>query len=366
MNDDELEEFYIKGQRKDSRKERRQLSIKDRSKFKKSNEDKQLKITPPLKKDELRGRVLSIQGQVTIVESNTKKYSCVLRGVLKRDRQRKKNLLVVGDWVQIKPLSETEGVITFIEQRKSTLSRSDNLSRNKEHLIASNIDQVFITLSVVIPPLKRSLVDRYLISAKKGNMSPVILINKIDLLNSTNPSDILKEEKQNYNEFIETFKKLEIPCLAVSVEKKIGLIELEKMMQNKASVFSGQSGVGKSSLINALTGLTLPTGDTVERTRKGSHTTTRAQLIPLDFGGWCIDTPGIKSFGVWDLIPQEIRDYFPEFVENQHQCQYSQCLHIHEPGCYIKQLIEEGKIHPFRHESYLMLMKTATEKHKKR
>ena len=369
MDEEELEEFYAKGKKKkDTRKQRRELSVRDRSKFKKTNKE-QLKKRSELYQDSkegVRGKVLSIQGQESTVDCSGKILRCVLRGVLKRDRLRKKNLLAVGDWVLVNTISKDEGVILSIEPRTSVLARADNLSRNKEQLIAANIDQVFITLSVGAPRFKRTLVDRYLISARKGHMQPIILINKIDLIQGNELGEELIEEKAAFEEFLAYFQKLGVPCFAISANTGEGMEQLKEMMKNTSSVFSGQSGVGKSSLINNLTGLNLEVGETVERTKKGSHTTTKAQLIPLPCGGWLIDTPGIKSFGVWNLEPEEVREYFSDFVQYHDECQFPQCYHLQEPGCRIKVLIEEKVIPYFRYESYQMLMKTATEKHQKR
>ena len=150
-------------------------------------------------------------------------------------------------------------------------------------------------------------------------MEPVIVVNKIDLLNDSSVDPVLQEtEREMFRLFLEGYASPEVPVIPVSVITGEGLDALRASMHNKASVFSGQSGVGKSSLINAITGLDLRIGKIVERTQKGSHTTTTTHLLPLDFGGWCIDTPGIKSFGVWDLDKEEIEQYFPEIFERGH------------------------------------------------
>jgi len=348
-------EDYFKDDRKLSRQERKRRTAQDRSKYKKSEKKKEEKPPEGL----LRGRVLSIVPQDVTVDVEGKLYHCTLRGVLKKEKGRIKNLVAVGDFVHIETTDSEEGVIAFVEPRFSTLSRAESLTHRREHLIAVNIDQVLITASVVLPTLKPPLVDRYIIAAQKGNMEPVIVVNKIDLLGPGPEQDF-------FNLFCDSYKKTGIPLLAVSADTGEGLEELETAMKGKASVFSGQSGVGKSSLINRMLGLDLAVGEPVERTRKGAHTTTTAQLIRLKCGGFCIDTPGIKSFGVWDLERQEIESYFDEIREIGKGCKFQDCSHTHEEECAVKAALEEGRLLPLRYESYSALLQEIDEKHRRR
>jgi ribosome biogenesis GTPase len=368
-----IEEQYFGDQRKDSRKERKRRSEKDRSKFKKTDHTKfekgrKKEIIDRREENELcRGRVLSITSQGFMVDHKGETYTCFLRGLLKREKTKHKNIVTVGDFVFFEPLPDREGYITNVEPRKSILSRADNLSRNKEQLIAANIDQVIITASVVSPQLKPSLIDRYIIAAKKGGMEPVIIINKIDLLDDDKYEAVVREvEAEILKECKEAYKHANIPLIAISVEKKNGIEQLKEVMKDKASVFSGQSGTGKSSIINAIAGLNLPVGETVHRTRKGSHTTTRAHLLPLEFGGWCIDTPGIKSFGVWDLSQEEVVSYFSEIQALGDQCKFPDCSHSHEGDCAVIAAFERGEISALRYESYLTLIETLQEEHRRR
>jgi ribosome biogenesis GTPase len=361
------EEEHYPGHKKTYRKERKRLSAKDRSKFKKTDREKYEKglreeLQKKLSKKELkRGRVLSITSQGALVDVDGNFFICSLRGLLKREKKGMKNLITVGDFVFIEEGEEGEGTIADIEPRKSRLSRRDSLSRRKEQLIAANIDQVLITMSVVSPPLKASLIERYIIATKKGNMNPVVIINKIDLLTPEH-----KDEKELLKECKKALKNEGIPVLPISVLTGVGLDALKDAMKGKASVFSGQSGTGKTSLINAVTGDSFAVGATVKKTKKGSHTTTSAHLIPLQFGGWCIDTPGIKSFGVWDLEPDEIRGYFTDIFSLGYHCKFPDCTHIHEKDCAVIQAVQEGKLSLFRYQAYKNLMETIEEEHKRR
>jgi ribosome biogenesis GTPase / thiamine phosphate phosphatase len=365
------EEFYSKD-RKASRKERKLASSKDRSKYKKSDQDqlkKQSDLVESLDIDHVkRGRVLVILPEGILVSWGQKEFLCSLKGTLKKDKSRIKNLVAVGDFVRFEEKGPEEGTIIKVEDRHSILSRADNLSRNKEQLIAVNIDQVLITASVVLPALKPFLVDRYIIAAQKGNMEPIIVINKIDLFVNP-PEEIsidLAEEKVLYEEFLQTYRALNFKVIPVSIETMEGIDALKEAMRGKTSVFSGQSGVGKSSLINLITGSSLATGSIVQRTRKGSHTTTATHLIPLEGGGFCIDTPGIKSFGIWDLKIDEIAAYFSEIFSLSSQCKFPDCAHLNEPGCAVKKAVEENRISPLRFGSYCALMASLSEEHRQR
>lgn len=370
----EFEEEDFFPDRKAGRQQRKIAVAKDRSKHKKTDRDKwqkaqvertQAKLAKET--DLLKGRVISIASEGIFVDYEGTVYSCFLRGLLKKEKTLMKNLVVVGDFVLFEKQSNLEGSIVHVEPRFSILSRADNLSHRKEQLIAANIDQVLITTSVVNPALKPSLVDRYIIATHKGGMDPIVIVNKIDLLDSkSSHNELLEQEKELYQQFLDAYALSGIPIISVSTTTGEGLDALRTVMKDKASVFSGQSGVGKSSLINAITGLNLRIGDVVERTRKGSHTTTMAQLLPLSFGGWCIDTPGIKSFGVWDLKKEEIKNYFPEIQEESKHCKFPDCHHHHEPGCAVEKAIEDGKISFMRYQSYLGLIETIDEEHLRR
>lgn len=370
---DQHEEDYFRENRKEGKMKRKMAIAKDRSKFKKTDQEKYLKSIEKdkaaklSKQDWLEGRVLSIMPQGIMVNWKDETISCVLKGLLKKEKTHAKNLVAVGDFVLFEKTAEKEGIIGHIKPRHTILSRADNLSRRKEQLIAVNIDQVIITVSIVNPPLKSSIIDRYIIATRKGGMEPLIVINKIDLLDNKNFDPVLLEvEKELYEEAVRAYAAAGIPLIGVSNVCGDGIEALKEAMRDKSSVFSGQSGVGKSSLINTMTGLNLRTGEIVEKTKKGAHTTTTTQLIPLAFGGWCIDTPGIKSFGVWDLDREEVEGYFPEIHESGLNCKFADCTHTHEEQCAVQQELEEGKLSPMRYESYQALRQSVSEEHVRR
>ncbi|MGA8165211.1 MAG: ribosome small subunit-dependent GTPase A [Waddliaceae bacterium] len=367
------EEEYFGSSRKQSRMERKRLSAKDRSKYKKTDRKKaeaameQEIIDKRGCTESHRGRVLSITPQGMVVEHEGKTYTCSLRGLLKKEKRPLKNIVTVGDFVLFEEMPDNEGRITQVEPRRSTLSRADTLSRRKEQLIAANIDQVLITASIITPVLKPFLIDRYIIAAKKGKMEPVILVNKIDLLEQPSiDAGIRKEQLALLDECRRAYEHANIPFLPLSVVKEEGFDQLFQLMKGKASVFSGQSGTGKSSLINAMTGLNLPVGEIVHKTRKGGHTTTQAHLVPLKCGGWCIDTPGIKSFGIWDLKREELEGYFQEIYERGRLCRFPDCSHLHEKGCAVINDVENGAISSLRYSSYQSLMETVVDAHQRR
>lgn len=357
----QYEEDFHGCDRKLSRLERKIASKQDRSRNKKTDQDqlKKQKIElSPLSASAKKGRVLAVRPEEILVDIEGEVFRCQLRGSLKKGKQTMKNLVTIGDFVFMEPREEDKGLIVRIEERRSFLSRADNLLRRKEQLIAANVDQVLITSCVGMPALKTPLIDRYIIAARKGKMAPVIVINKIDLLTEEN------EEFLDYVE--ETYQELGIPFFRVSTVTGEGLETLKKQMEGKTSVFSGQSGTGKSSLINATLGKDLRTGEVTEKTLKGSHTTTSATLIPLKKGGFCVDTPGIRSFGVWDLEEKEVESYFEEIKEAASLCRFQGCSHDAEPDCGVKKGLEDGTISPLRFSSFLSLLQTIKEKHKTR
>ncbi|MCB1114385.1 MAG: ribosome small subunit-dependent GTPase A [Chlamydiia bacterium] len=358
---EEWERNLYKEDKRSQRKERRQITAKDRSKYKKSDQDKLSTEAKPPEGDFERGRILSITPEGAHVQSGDDSFICQLRGVLKKEKGRDKNLITVGDWVLFEKLEDNEGQIVYVEPRFSILSRADNLSRRKQQLIAANIDQVLITASYDEPLFKPVLIDRYLIAAAKGGMKGIIVLNKMDLFD-----DASEESQEFFDDFLEAYENAGYTVIPTSTKTGDGIDRLKEEMRDKTSVFSGQSGVGKTSLINAVTGLNMRTREVVERTKKGAHTTTYASLIPLEFGGLCIDTPGIKSFGIWDLKPEELGSFYPDIEAFKSDCHFPNCTHTHESDCGVIKAVEEDQLSPIRYEAYQMLLEDLGEEHLRR
>lgn len=339
------EEDFHSNENKLQRKERKYLQASDRSKYKKTDQ-------ALIKQDEIntslpRARVVAVTGEGTWVELAGKRQLCSIKGSLKKERKLSKNLVAAGDFVRI-----SESTISQIEPRFSTLSRTD-ITGKKEQLIAVNIDQAIIVVSLVEPPLKPALIDRYIIAAANGGIRPIIVLNKADLLPSS-PS-----EQDRYKEFLTAYQPLGFPILTLSIKTGVGIEELQMLMKEKTSVICGQSGVGKSSLLNEAFQMERKTGELSGKTFKGTHTTTVAELIPIPNGGYCIDTPGIRSFGLWKLERSQVKEHFTDIQELSHGCHYKDCSHTYEPQCSVIEALEEGKLPVMRFESYCSLLDEA-------
>jgi len=331
--------------RREMRSERKRASRKDRSKYKKTDQKKSPTQRAISSQHQL-GKVVRIRSKNIEVAIGKKIYTCSLRGVLKQERTKDKNIIIVGDNVWTFILDEISGVIQQVAPRTTVLCRQEHLHRKKQQLVAANVDQVIITVSLAEPVCKTTIIDRYLIAAQKGNLSPLIVFNKLDLKKRyPKQASLVKEYQRLYS-------SLGIPSILISAKTGEGLELLKKALKEKTSVFSGQSGTGKSEIINALTGLSLKT-QSVRAVGKGAHTTTFAQLLALPFGGWCVDTPGIRSFGIWDLEKNDLRNTFSEIFEQP--CAFHNCWHIGEEGCKVPEAVEKGLISPFRLHSYLAL-----------
>lgn len=342
----DYEEAFHEKDRKQWRKERRHAQATDRSKFKKTDQEK--KKTVEIDPSWGRGRVVAITGEGIWIDSNGVRILGSLKGLFKKEKMEAKNLIAVGDFVRF----TAEHSIVHIEERYSFLARTD-ISGRKEQLIAVNVDQAIIAISVVNPQLKPALVDRYLIAAEKGNIHPIIVVNKVDLLDEAS-----EQERFRYREFLAVYEKFGFPILSISTTTLTGIDALHALLKDKVTVFSGQSGVGKSSLINAAYGLNLKIGDLAHKTSKGTHTTTTAELLPLPGGGYCVDTPGVRSFGVWKLQKDEVTGHFHDL--RGLGCKYPDCQHLTEPDCGVLRALEAGNISQLRYESYRTLIEEAT------
>jgi len=282
--------------------------------------------------------------------------TCRIRGKFRIKGIKTTNPVAVGDQVdfEMEPEKDT-GVITHIYPRKNyLLRRSINLSKQYQ-ILAANIDQVFVTVTLIQPETTRLFIDRILTTAEAYNIPAVILINKTDLLNT---AELLKQKK----DLMDAYKQAGYPVLEVSAKTGQNIEQLKTLMKDKTSMFTGHSGTGKSSLINAVDpALQLKTGEISTAHQQGKHTTTFAEMFDLAFGGHIIDTPGIRGFGVVDMKPEELDSYFPDIFKYKQDCKFNDCKHINEPGCAVKPAVAAGQIPLSRYKSYLQILEEAKE-----
>lgn len=293
----------------------------------------------------LRGRVVSIVGshQCRVQADDGRLYSCVVRKVLRTLSQDVRNPIVAGDLVLFEPQGEDQGIIQRIEPRQGVLGRGTD---RQWQLLVSNVDRAVIVVTPVAPHFKLSLIDRFLIGCHQGGVKPIICINKCDLVQI---SEILPAAG--------LYANLGYDVVLTSALNGYGLNQLRQFIQGTASVFSGQSGVGKSSLLNAIQpGLSLKTAQVAQDSGKGRHTTRTALLQPLEFGGWVVDTPGIRKMRLWDVPAEHVEGYFLEFRPFVRYCRFPNCRHVHEQDCGIKSAVQSGLIARPRYESYLRIL----------
>lgn len=287
------------------------------------------------------GRVLRVHGLQSVVQAEDRRlYRCAVRRLLRTLATDERNIVTTGDRVWVRPSLNDEGFIERVEPRHGLLTRA---SRGREHVLVANVDQVVIVVSLVEPELKPHLIDRYLTSAEQGGIAPVICLNKADLV-----------DPAPYQPVIGLYSQLGIPTLLTSAATGLGIQRLRQWLGGRETVFTGQSGVGKSSLLNAIEpGLGLRVREVSEATQKGRHTTTTAELIQLGSGGWVVDTPGIRQFQLWNIEPGEVEGFFPEFRPLVPWCAFPDCTHTHETRCAVKRAVLRGQVSEGRYTSYL-------------
>ena len=302
------------------------------------------------------GLVIKSTGSWFTVESDIGElFDCKIKGKFRIKDIKSTNPVAVGDRVQFSVQSTSKdkniGLITSISERKNyIIRRSQNLSK-QSHIIAANIDQAVLVVTLTYPVTTTTFIDRYLASAVAYRIPVLIVFNKIDRL--------IEEQLNELNSLIDIYTKIGYQCITTSATTLHGIDKLKEALKNKINVFNGHSGVGKSTLINILEpGLKLKTMDISDIHNTGKHTTTYSTLYKISIGGYIIDTPGIKAFGMLEMEPWEISHYFPEVFKISGRCQYNNCSHTHEPGCAVKVAVEKNEIAKSRFISYLGLLET--------
>ena len=259
------------------------------------------------------------------------------------------NPIAVGDQVDVTIGDDGKGMIDEIHQRKNYIPRKATRSGRDEQILVSNIDRAWVVQSIKMPTLKRGFIDRFMVACEAYEIPAGLIINKVDLLKDTKKGEVDAIE--------ETYTSLGYPVLCTSIEDESTIEILKDETKDKTSVLIGHSGVGKTSLINCLDpNIDLTVGDVSSYSEKGKHTTTYARLLELDYGGFIVDTPGIKEFGLVNIEPYELSLFFPEMREPRQQCKFNNCTHNHEPKCGVVEAFERGEIDPERYNSYLNIL----------
>lgn len=294
--------------------------------------------------------VRSTGSSCNVLDESGRIIECKLKGNFRIKGIRTTNPLAVGDKVQYTVSNaEQVGLINSIEPRFNYIIRKSTKLSKQSHIIAANIDQAVVMVTLTSPRTSTGFIDRFLVTAEAYHIPAILIFNKMDMVKG---ADIEK-----INQLISLYEGLGYKCFKTSALEKTGIEEVKQMLKDKVTLISGHSGVGKTALINTIEpGLLRKVGIISDYHQKGKHTTTFAEMLPLTFGGFIIDTPGIKEFGLVDFDKQEIAERFPEMRNLMHECQFNNCTHIHEPGCAVKEALKKGDISESRYKNYISIV----------
>lgn len=303
----------------------------------------------------MKGLVIRNTGSAYLVRTEDgSDVECVIKGNFRIKGLRSTNPVAVGDRVTISLSTGETAYITHIEDRKNYIVRKPTNLSKQLHILAANIDQAYLIVTVKSPVTNTVFIDRFLATAEAYRIPTHLLINKTDLYD--------EEDLEYTDALIALYNSIGYPSTRISARTGAGIDELRQQMKGKISLLSGNSGVGKSTLINAVNpGFSARTGDISESHHKGMHTTTFSEMFELSDGGFLIDTPGIKGFGTFDMKAEEIGHYFPEIFKHSEECRFGNCIHIHEPGCAVLKAVEEHRISESRYNSYLSILNDEEE-----
>ncbi len=301
----------------------------------------------------MKGKVFKSTGSwYQVITSEGIQYDCKLKGQYKTRGIKSTNPIAVGDNVEFEVLKEENaGLIHTIFERKNYIIRKSTKLSKQTHILAANIDQAIVMATIAYPRTSSGFIDRFLVTAEAYHIPSIIIFNKTDIYNS--------KEQKKLQEFINIYESAGYKCIETSAVKNIHVEKTASILEDKVSLIAGHSGVGKTTLINAIDPtLNLKTADISNFHQKGKHTTTFAEMIKIGENGFIIDTPGIKEFGVIDFETWDLSHYFPEMLEHLHNCKFNNCTHVHEPGCAVLKALENGEIHPERYKNYLQILAT--------
>jgi ribosome biogenesis GTPase / thiamine phosphate phosphatase len=302
--------------------------------------------------------IKSVGSRYKILLGSGNIIQCILRGKLREKEVQTTNPVAVGDNVTIDPGAESKtGIITGVLERKNyILRKSSNLSKQSQ-IIAANLDQLLLMVTIILPQTPVEFIDRFLVTAEAYRIPAKIIFNKTDLYG--------KEELERMEYLISIYSGIGYDCLRLSLNKGTGLEEIISVMKNRISLISGNSGVGKTTLLNIINPkLHLKTAEISDYHKQGKHITTFPEMHRLPFGGFAIDTPGLRGFGVVDMKRNEIYHFFPEIFRVSKECRFYNCLHLDEPGCAVRQAADRGEVDPLRYRSYLSILNDENTKYR--